>query len=389
MRVLLHYGDEEWSARARFLSDAALLLLERGARVAITCRPGSVAEQRFGTLADVMLRQVSGEGSWMDEGRRLRRVLSDLFGEVVVVHTGREHLAAGAALRSAGRGAILRRIPPVGALAADGDGATGGRGSARPRPPAAEHNLGRAERMAALMASSGFIVTSEEDMQSLALPRRPLPPAVVPLGVDVESHAARLAAPPDDVGHAMEGRLLTCVMDGEARPRVATVLRTVALLAERHPSLRLLLVGPGSDDEDLRMHAAALGIIHRVHFLGERTDTLGALAAADVGWVVATGDAAAYGALDLMALGVPVVAERDPIAARYLADGITGVLLPPADAPASAAAIATLLAEDDARNTMGSAGSLRVARDFPATAMGDALAAAVQVARDRNRWRRA
>ncbi|MHB1224114.1 MAG: glycosyltransferase family 4 protein [Gemmatimonadaceae bacterium] len=365
MRVLLHYADTHWTGRARFLAESARSLVERGARVVISCRPDSVPEQRFGVLADVTVRTVDDDSGWLDESSRLRRVLRDQFSEVVVVHTAREHLVAAAALRLAERGAVLRRVP-IGAT---------------PRG-------GRAERTAAFLATSGFVVSSEEELQSLALPRRPLPPMAVPPGVDVETHDAVQATPHAALGVPSSSRLLVCAMDATARPRVATVLRTLALLAERHPDLRLLLIGSDADHEDLRMHAAALGIIHRVAFLGEREDHLGVLKAADIGWVVAEHDAAAYGMMDFMALGVAMVAERDPIAARYVADGITGSLLPPADAPASAAVIATLLADDQARKVMGAAGRLRVGRDFGIAAMSDALEAAVAVAGDRTRWRR-
>lgn len=364
MRVLLHYGDPHWTGRARVFAESARSLLERGARVVITCRPDSVPEQRFGALADVTVRTVDGDGSWLDESSRLRRVLRDQFSEVVMVHTAREHLIAAAALRLAERGAVLRRVP-IGAI---------------PRG-------GRTERTAAFLATSGFVVASDDELLSLALPRRPLPSMVLPLGVDVETHDAVQATPRSALRVPASSKLLVCAMDAAARARVATVLRTIALLAERHPGLRLLLIGSDADHEDLRMHAAALGIIHRVAFLGEREDHLSVLKAADIGWVMAEHDAAAYGVMDFMALGIPLVAERDPIAARYVADGITGFLLPPADAPASAAAIATLLAEDEARAMMGAAGRLRVGRDFGMAAMSDALEAAVAAARDRTKWR--
>lgn len=365
MRVLFHYADSDWSGRARVFAESARLIVDRGARVVITCRPDSVPEQRFGALADVTVRPVEEGGGWLDESSRLRRVLRDEFSEVAVVHTAREHLVAAAALRLAERGAVLRRVP-IGAA---------------PRGA-------RTERTAAFLATSGFVVATEDDLQALALPRRPLRTTVVPLGVDAAAHDAVQATPRAALGLSPSSRLLVCAMDAAARTRVATVLRTVALLAERHGSLRLLLVGPDADHEDLRMHAAALGIIHRVSFLGEREDQASVLKAADIGWVVAEHDAAAYGALDFMALGVPLVAERGPIAARYVADGITGTLLPPSDAPSSAAAIATLLAEDSARATMGAAARLRAGRDFDAAAMGDALEVAVVAARDRRKWRR-
>jgi glycosyltransferase involved in cell wall biosynthesis len=171
-----------------------------------------------------------------------------------------------------------------------------------------------------------------------------------------------------------------------SRARVATVFRTIGLLAPRHPDLRLVLIGPGSDDEELRMHAAALGITRMVSYLGDREDRLSVLAAADAGWVIASSDDAAYSFLDLMALRIPVLAERSDVAQRYVADGIGGVLLPPGDAPATAAIVATFLASDEQRAAMGNAAHVRVGRDFSERAMVDAFARVTDAARDRSKW---
>ena len=78
-------------------------------------------------------------------------------------------------------------------------------------------------------------------------------------------------------------QLIVCVIDESAGSRVTTAMRTLALLAERHPELRLALVGRSTDADDTRMHAAALGVTSLVRFLGERDDMPKVLAAADVG----------------------------------------------------------------------------------------------------------
>jgi glycosyltransferase involved in cell wall biosynthesis len=134
------------------------------------------------------------------------------------------------------------------------------------------------------------------------------------------------------------------------------------------------------------MHAAALGITEIVAHLGERDDHLSVVRAADLAWVIADQDNAAFGFLDAMALRVPVLAERGPLARRYIADGITGVLIGAADPPTTAARIANLLAHDDRRAAMGNAGRTRVAREFTDAAMVDGFEHATKVARDRSRW---
>jgi glycosyltransferase involved in cell wall biosynthesis len=180
---------------------------------------------------------------------------------------------------------------------------------------------------------------------------------------------------------------IVCVHEPGAHRATQTVLRATALLAPRHPGLRVHLVGPGAADEGLRLHAAALGVTRAVVAGGPAVDAAPLLADADLAWVVAGGDDGAFGALDAMAARVPVLVPRGGTAARYVADGITGVHLEPDDVPGTAAVIARLLAAHEARATMGAAGQARVARDHGEAAMLDGFARAASGARDRTRWR--
>jgi glycosyltransferase involved in cell wall biosynthesis len=138
----------------------------------------------------------------------------------------------------------------------------------------------------------------------------------------------------------------------------------VALLAPRRPDLHLLLVGSSRQDE-LRMHGAALGVNTMVSFLGARDDELSILKVADIGWVAAEGDAAAFAALDFMALRIPLIAERTALTEHYVADGIAGMLLQPADPTHTAGAVAAFLARSPQRAAMGNAGRARLQREFP------------------------
>lgn len=370
MRALFYHAASEWSGSARVFTDAARLLGERGYQVTVACRGESAVEQRVASLG-LEVEPVDTPALWFAESQRLRTVLNERFVEVVFVHTEREHLVAAMATRLAERGAVVRRTPAGGRLTL---GVRGG-------------------RLAMRLAASGFLFTTTGELQSAPPVSRALDPAIADIGVDVSRYdavrpikLANLGAPEGGGGGGGNGRLIVCLCDRAAKPRAATVLRAVALLAPRHPGLRLAMIGPGSDEDDLRMHAAALGITGIVSHLGERDDQLSVLAAAQLGWVIADQDTAAYGALDLMALRIPVLAARGSVAQRYLSDGITGVLLPPSDAAATAATIASLFAHEEQRLAMGNAGRARVAREFSETAMAEGFERAAAAARDRTRW---
>jgi glycosyltransferase involved in cell wall biosynthesis len=133
------------------------------------------------------------------------------------------------------------------------------------------------------------------------------------------------------------------------------------------------------------MQAAALRVLHLVSFLGDRDDQVNLMRDAHLGWVVADADTGAYGILDLMALGIPTVASEGGVAQRYIAHGISGALYPPDDSATTAATVAGMLLSEEARETMGKAARVRVAREFPEDQMIEAFDSAANSARTRGR----
>jgi glycosyltransferase involved in cell wall biosynthesis len=363
MRILFYSQSPEWNGSARALAAAARGMSERGHNVTVVCPPESPLEQHleFGAYEVVSLSTIL---PWPLVAMRLRALLHDRFIQVIVVNGDREQLIAALAARLAERAAVLRRV-------------------------AIGHTLGYSPtvRLAFRCAPTGLLFGSDEDRRHAppaTLTR--FPAAVVPLGVNAQAYDAIRPASRASIGAPGGTRLLVCVYDRTGRARAATVLRVIGLLAPRHPELRLAFVGAGSNDEDLRMHAAALRITGAVSFLGERDDYLSVLSVADLGWVVADGDNAVYALLDLLASRVPVLAERGTVAEQYVPDGIAGILLPRGESPDIAAAVALLLGHDDRRAAMGGAGRARVSRDHSEQKMIDAFEAAATIASDRARW---
>lgn len=361
MRVLFYYSSPDWSGSARVFASVGAAIMDQY-QVTFACAKDSVVERRL-ARAPFEVVPLETDDSGFVQSYRLRQVLEKNFVEVVLVHGDREHARAAGAMRLAGRGAVLRRVRAGERLELTSKG-----------------------KLATRMAATGFIFADAVEKQRAKLPRKVFESVVADLGVPPEKYDDIRPAPRNSIVSPGAGRLIVCVVDREAGSRTPTVLRTMALLAPRHPDLRLAVIGVGSDSEDLRMHAASLGIGGCVSFLGDREDQLSVMRAADIGWVVADHDDAGYAYLDLMALRIPVLADRTGLAQHYVADGITGQLLPPGDAPATAAGIATLLGHEERRLAMGNAARVRVAREFPEKAMVAAIESAIMAARDRSRW---
>jgi glycosyltransferase involved in cell wall biosynthesis len=341
MRLLFLISDDCWTARGRVFVSAARGLAARKHQTLVACE-SECPVQAQASQAGVEVVSLDAKASGAGDALRLRRALNDRNVDVIFVHTDAEHMIASSAARlGAGAAAVVRRVPP---FSAAGQTRTG--------------------RIASRVTPSALLYSTEADRQAEAPGGGRLPSGVAPLGVDISEHDAVRAQTKAALGAPAGSTLIVCVHDGVDRARALTALRVVSLLSPRHPELHLAIVGAGATDE-LRMHGAALGVNPLVSYLGTRDDELSILAAADVGWIAAEADAAALAALDFMAFRVPVVAERAPVTEHYIADGMTGVHLPVADASTTAAAVAAFLAKTEERKAMGNAGRARLERDFP------------------------
>jgi glycogen synthase len=140
-----------------------------------------------------------------------------------------------------------------------------------------------------------------------------------------------------------------------------------AELADRFPTLRLVIAGDGPARPELERQAAALGIGPRVDFLGwvapQKVPRL--LNAATV-VLMPSRWREAFGLVALQAaqMARPVVAARVGGLPEVVADGETGLLVERNDRHALATAVARLLDHPDAARAMGDAARRRAQRVF-------------------------
>jgi glycosyltransferase involved in cell wall biosynthesis len=121
------------------------------------------------------------------------------------------------------------------------------------------------------------------------------------------------------------------------------------------PAAHLLVVGEGSQLEALVAQVAALGMGASVTFTGRRDDVPAVTAALDVAVLPSYREAQGLSILEAMALSRPVVASAVGGIPEMIDDGRTGLLVPPRDADALAAAIVRLLTDHPYADTLAKA----------------------------------
>lgn len=127
-------------------------------------------------------------------------------------------------------------------------------------------------------------------------------------------------------------------------------------LLPARPELRLLVIGDGPYRDRLDARASALGLSEYIDFVGHRTDAELWLAALDVFTLPSWGDEGVSQALmQAMACALPIVTTPVGSLTEVIHDGKTGLIVPPRDAQALAAAIVSLLDDPQLAARLGKA----------------------------------
>lgn len=122
---------------------------------------------------------------------------------------------------------------------------------------------------------------------------------------------------------------------------------------------RLVLVGPDMAGHPLDAGARARAWVREHHldgsvqFYGPTSDPARVLAAADVAVFASHYEAACLAALEAMATGLPLVVTRVGGLAEAVVHGVSGLVCPPRDPAALAAALQRLVADPDLRRVLG------------------------------------
>ena len=142
------------------------------------------------------------------------------------------------------------------------------------------------------------------------------------------------------------------------------LIDALAIVARRRPKLVTLLAGEGPLEQNLRAQCAALGIAERVRFLGYRRDVPELFEAADIVVLPSLYEGLPLVAIEALAAGRPMVATEVDGTPEVVIHEQTGLLVPPANPVALAAAIERLLDEPELAARLASDGRKFVHENF-------------------------
>ena len=243
-----------------------------------------------------------------------------------------------------------------------------------------EHNMWGRYRLPTRLANrltygrnSGVIAVSDGVAGSIL---SPVPVEVVTHGIDVErlrpAEAEARATARAALGLAPDAPVVGTVGNFTAKKDQATLLAAAAMVAGDHPGLRLVLVGSGPLEDELRSRAEELGLGEAVLFAGSRDDVFELLPAFDLFALSSRFEGLPIALLEAMASGVPPVVTRVGGIPEVVTDGgdaadaataarADGVLVEPGDPEALATALGKLLADPVRRAELGARAAGRAA----------------------------
>lgn len=146
----------------------------------------------------------------------------------------------------------------------------------------------------------------------------------------------------------------------------ADLLAALAKIKDKLPDGWRLLCAGRDDGEGAHLQRLAdkYDLSANIRWLGQWRDIPGLLAASDIGVLPSHQEGFSNSLLEYMAAGLPIVATAVGGNVDAIADGVTGLLVPPRDAAALASAILRLVQDADLRGRLAANAAERVRREF-------------------------
>jgi glycosyltransferase involved in cell wall biosynthesis len=189
---------------------------------------------------------------------------------------------------------------------------------------------------------------------------------IVPEGIDLAGWRGAPGSP------RRPGATVLCVARQYPRKHVADLLRAMPLVRRDVPAARALVVGDGPEHARLRRLHVELGLGDAAGLLGEIPDdgeVMRLYREADLFCLPSVQEGFGIVFLEAMASGLPVIATTAAAVPEVVPHGRAGLLVPPGDVAALAAALVELLRDPARRAALGGFGREHVRQyDWPEVA---------------------
>jgi glycosyltransferase involved in cell wall biosynthesis len=192
--------------------------------------------------------------------------------------------------------------------------------------------------------------------------------AVVEYGIPLRT-TVRPERRPQEIGRVLAVGRLT------RQKGFDVAIRAFAPVSAQIPGARLEIAGEGEERPFLSRLIRELGLVGSVTLLGQRDDVSELMQRADVLVHPARWEGFGLVLLEAMSAGLPIVASRVGAIPEVVDDEITGVLVPPDDPKALAAALLRVLREPQLRQDFVEAGFSRLKSRFSVERMAARTAA--------------
>jgi len=211
--------------------------------------------------------------------------------------------------------------------------------------------------------ADGIVTASrgiKTELAKLGVPPGSITPIYNPVSI---ADVRRQASEPADFPRTDQEPVIIAVGGLRKQKGYPYLLQAFQQITRSIPS-HLLIVGNGPDHDELETLARSLSLDDRIHFAGFQKNPYALMARADIFMLPSLWEGFGIVIIEAMACGLPVIAADCPEGpGEIISDGVDGLLVPPADSPALAAAALRLLENKRLRGNLVKNADIRV-HDF-------------------------
>jgi glycosyltransferase involved in cell wall biosynthesis len=182
-----------------------------------------------------------------------------------------------------------------------------------------------------------------------------------------DSTRAALGFCPGDIVIGFAGRL-------QPEKGLAFFIKAFSVISVRFPGTRLLIVGEGPERRTMQQELIKRGLGDRALFTGRVEPVYRMYAAMDIFVMPSVCDEAfGFAAAEAMSMGRPVIASAAGGLTELITDGTDGILVPPGDTEALAAAMVRLIENPEQARAYAAAGRDKMRRGFSDVIQGNEM----------------